>query len=63
VIQRRLAEISDPQAGDAEAVLVGIERADCLAEHLADAVAAVGARRHVGADAVMARIEAHGVVR
>jgi hypothetical protein len=44
-------------------VLVGIERADRLAEHLADAVAAVRARGHVGADAVMARIEADRMVR
>ena len=43
-------------------MLVGIERADRLAEHLADAVAAVRARGDVGADAVMARIEADGVV-
>ena len=63
VIQRLVAEIADPQAGDADAVLVGIERADRLAERLADAVAAVGARRHVGADAVMPRIEADRVVR
>ena len=63
VIERHLAEIADPQAGDAKPVLVGIERADRLAEHLADAVAAVGARGDVGADPVMARIEADRVVR
>ena len=43
-------------------MLVGIERADRLAEHLADAVAAVRARGDVGADPVMARIEADRVV-
>src|SRR4051794_6257369 len=62
VIQRLVAEIADPQASDADAVLVGIERADRLAECLADAVAAVGAHRHVGADAVMPRIEADRMV-
>ena len=62
VIQRLVAEIADPQAGDPKPVLVGIERADRLAEHLADAVAAVRPRRDVGSDPVMARIEArpHG---
>jgi len=42
-------------------VLVGIERADGFAEHLADAIAAIGPRRDIGADAVMARVEStHG---
>ena len=63
VIERHLAEIADPQTRDAEPVLVGIERADRLAEHLADAVAAVGARGDIGADPVMARVEADRVVR
>ena len=63
VIERHVAEIADPQAGHAEPVLVGIERADRLAEHLADAVAAVRPRRDVGADPVMARIEADRMVR
>src|SRR5665213_2800344 len=44
-------------------MLVGIERAQRLAEHLADAVAAVRPRRHVGSDSVMARIEAHRMIR
>src|SRR4051812_10200348 len=52
MIQRLVAEIADPQTGDADAVLVGIERADRLAERLADAVTAVRAHRDVGADAV-----------
>src|SRR5882672_1919495 len=63
MIQRLVAEIADAKAGDAEPMLVGIERAHRLAEHLADAVAAVGARGHVGADPVMAWIEAHRMVR
>src|SRR5438093_1047321 len=63
MIERHLAEIADPDAGDAEPVLVGVERADRLAEHLADAVAAVRARGDVGADPVMARIEADSMVR
>src|SRR6202035_3274361 len=63
VVERLVAEITDPDAGDFHSMLVGIERADRFAEHLADAVAAVGPRRHVGADPVMARIEAHRMVR
>ena len=62
VIERRLAEIADPDAGHLDAVLVGIERADALAEHLADAVAAVRARGDVGADAMMPRVEADRVI-
>jgi hypothetical protein len=62
MVERHLAEIADPDAGDAEPVLVGIERADRFAEHLADAIAAVRTRRDVGADAVMARIEADRMV-
>jgi hypothetical protein len=44
-------------------VLVGVERAYRLAEHLADAVARVGQRCHIRADRLLARIEADGVVR
>src|SRR5580692_9040623 len=57
MVERLFAEIADPDAGDFHAVLVGIKRAERLAERLADAVAAVGPRRHVGADPVMARIK------
>ena len=63
VIQRLVAEIADADTGDGKAMLVGIERPHRLAEHLADAVAAVGARRRVGSDVVMARIESHCMVR
>ena len=63
MIQRLVAEIADADAGDAKPVLVGIERAYGFAEHLADAVTAVGARRHIGADPVMARVEADRMVR
>src|SRR4029453_1287099 len=63
MVERHLAEIADPDAGHAEPMLVGIERADRFAEHLADAIAAVGARGDVGADPVMARIEADRMVR
>ena len=44
------------------AVLVGVERAQRLAERLADAIAAVGPHRDVGADLALARIEADGVI-
>src|ERR1700738_4720081 len=58
MIQRLVAEVSDPDARYPKPVLVGIERAHRLAEHPADAVAAVGPRRHIGSDSVMARVEA-----
>ena len=48
----RVADIADAQAGHAQAVLVGIERAERFAERLAHAVAAVRAHRHVDADAL-----------
>src|ERR1700724_4830650 len=63
MIERFFSEIADADAGDAEAMLVGIERADRLAKHLADTITAVGARRHVGADVVMTRIKTHRMVR
>src|SRR5258708_2339048 len=63
MIERLVAEIADPDAGDAEPVLVGIERAHRFPEHLADAVTAVGPRRHIGSYPVMAWIETHRMVR
>src|SRR4051794_24221156 len=63
VIQRLFAEIADPNARHLEPVLVGVERAYCLAEHLADAVAAVRPRRHLGAYAVITRVETNCMVR
>src|ERR1700726_1003660 len=63
VVQRLLAEIADPDAGDFHSMLVGVKRADRFAEHLADAVAAVGPRRHVGPDPVITRIKSHRMVR
>src|SRR5436190_12664069 len=62
VIERHVAEIADADAGHLQAVLVGIERAERFAKHLADTVAAVGPRGDVGSDAVMAWIEADRVV-
>src|SRR6516164_1795882 len=53
VIERLLAEIADAQASHLQPVFVGIERAGRLAKGLADAVAAVRAGGHVGADAVV----------
>src|SRR5882757_6103188 len=63
VIQRLFAEIADAKASNAQSMLVGVERTDRLAEYLADAVAAVGTRGDVGADMMVARIEADGMVR
>src|ERR1700744_957338 len=62
MIERLFAEIADPDAGDLHGGLVGIERSDGFAERLADAVAAVGARRHIGSDVMIARIEADRVI-
>ena len=61
-IERPRADIADPETSHDHAVLVGIERAQRLAERLADAVAAVGAHRKVGADLAPARIEADRVI-
>src|SRR5262249_30080844 len=63
MIQRHVSKIADANTGDSEAMLVRMEGADRLAENLADAVAAVRPRRHVGPDPVMARVEADRVVR
>ena len=63
VIQRLVAEIADADTGDGKAMLVGIERPHRLAEHLADAVAAVRPRGDIGADPVMAGVEADRMVR
>src|SRR5262245_1350921 len=62
VIERHLAEIADADAGHLQAVLVGIERAHRLAEHLADAIAAVRPRGDIRADAVVPRIETDRMV-
>src|SRR5689334_13223494 len=63
MIQRLVAEISDAKAGDPQPVLVGIECAYRFPEHLANAVTAVRARGDIRADAVMARIKTHRMVR
>src|SRR5581483_8402411 len=57
-----VADVADPEAQHAQAVLLGVEGAERLAERLAHAVARVGPHRDVGADAVMARVEPHRVV-
>src|SRR4051812_13210999 len=61
-VERHRADISDPEAGHDHAMLVGVERTKPLAEHLADAIAAVRTHRHVCADLALARIEADRVV-
>src|SRR5262249_59765660 len=50
-------------AGDAQSVLERIERAERLAERLADAVARIRTHRGVNADASPTRIEADRMVR
>jgi len=63
VVERLLAKIADPDTGDFHPVLVGIERADRFAKHLADTVTAIGPRRHVGANAMITRVKTTRVVR
>src|SRR3954454_21120097 len=62
MIQRFVAEIANPNARHLEPVLVGVERTYRLTEHLANAVAAVRSRRHIGAYPVMARVETNRMV-
>src|SRR4051794_9221608 len=62
-VERLVAEIADAEAGHLQPVLVGVERAERFAEHLADAVAAVGTWLHVIVDLAMARIKTDRMVR
>ena len=59
----RVGEVADADAGHAQAVLIGIERADRFAKRFADAVARIRPHRLVGADLALPRIEADRVVR
>ena len=61
-VERHGADIADAQAGDRQAVLVAVHRAQRFAEGLAHAIAAVGPRRDIGADLLAAAMEAHGMV-
>src|SRR5262249_49319892 len=61
LVDRHVGDIADAQTGDAQTVLVGIERTERLAERLAHAVAAVRPDPHIDADALRARIETDGV--
>src|SRR4029077_9892248 len=63
LVDRRVGEIADADAGHAQAVLIGIERAERLAEGFADAVARIRAHRLVGADLALARIKTDRMVR
>src|SRR5262249_12557332 len=62
LVERFVVDIADAYARHAQPVLVGIERADRLAEGLADAVSAVGTNSHVHADFPRARIEADRMI-
>src|SRR5262245_32108060 len=57
LVDRRVSDIADADAGDAQPVLVGVEGAQRLAERLAHAVARVWPHRGARADATVARIE------
>src|SRR4029077_16555461 len=63
LVHRRVGEIADADAGHAQAVLIGIERADRLAESFADAIARIRAHRLVGADLALARIKTDRMIR
>src|SRR5205085_8458788 len=58
LVERLVAEVADPQAQYAQPVLVGVERAQRLAEGLADAIAGVWPHGDIDADVVVARVEA-----
>src|SRR5215510_7329455 len=62
-VDRHIAEVADADAGDAQSMLERIERAERLAERLADAVAGIGTHRGVHADPAPTRIEADRMVR
>jgi hypothetical protein len=62
LVERLVADVADPEAEHAQAVLVGIERAQRLAERLAHAIAGVGAHGDVDADVVKAGVEADGMI-
>src|SRR5690242_13069265 len=61
-VDRPVVNISDPDAGDAKPVLVGIERAECFAESLAEAIAGIRPHGDVDTDLLAAGIETHRVV-
>src|SRR5258706_6065304 len=63
LVERLLADIADAQAQDAQAMLLRVKRSDRLAEQLAHAIAGIGTRNGVDADALDARVEADRVVR
>ncbi len=58
----RIAERADAQAGDGEAVFIGIEPADRFAEHLGDAVTRVRPRHHAVVDEALAAVKADRMV-
>src|SRR5262245_13091931 len=62
LVDRRIGDVADADAGDAQPIFEGVERAQRLAERLAHAVARVRPHRRVRPDAAAARIEADGVV-
>ncbi len=62
-IHRRISEVADTDTGDAQPIFEGIERAERLAEGLADAIPGIGAHRSINADTSAARIKADHVVR
>src|SRR5277367_2642417 len=62
-VGRRIGEIADTQTSHAQAVLIGVKRADGFTERLAHAVARIRTHRLARADAAAPRIEADGVVR
>jgi hypothetical protein len=63
LIDWRIGEIPDPYAGDANTVLMGVERTDRFAKRFAHAIAGIRTDRFVGADLALPRIKADRMVR
>src|SRR3546814_15105457 len=62
LVGRLVAEIADANTERADAMLVGIERAEALAEQLAEAVTGIRLRHGLDADLGRALMEAHDVI-
>src|SRR5216684_4446231 len=63
LVRRRVGDVADAQAADAQAVLEGVERGERLAERLAGAVTGVGPDRRLDPDPPLPGIEADRMIR
>src|SRR5262249_62381742 len=62
LVDRLVVHVADGDAVYFQAVLVGIKRAECLSEGLADAVTAVRPQGYVHADFFAARVKSDGMI-